>query len=77
MNSFSKPKMSDAIATESLGSRIIAAARLAVAEHLERDRQEQSSRRAQALIGGTDRRVTDDHSSVVSGPWSVVPEKNN
>ncbi len=54
--------MTDANATDSLGSRIIAAAQLAVEQHLERDRKDSSdsSQKAQAMIGGTDRRVTDD-----------------
>jgi hypothetical protein len=78
-NCFFGPSMTDAIATDSLGSRIISAARLAVEAHLEMDRKEnaQSSQKAQAMVGGADRRVTDDNSSVVSGPLSVVTEKNN
>jgi hypothetical protein len=50
--------------TESLGTRIVSAARMAVAIHLAMaDGSRQSSEhllKHKAMIGGTDRRVTDD-----------------
>jgi len=69
--------MTDSYATDSLGLRINAAARLAVVKHLEMDQQEEHSQKARAGVGGTDRLVTDDNSSVVSGPSSVVTDQNN
>jgi hypothetical protein len=69
--------MKDAFWTDSLGTRINTAARLAAQLHLKLDQQENSPRKAQAMIGGTDRRVTDDPSllSVVSSPLPVVEEQ--
>jgi hypothetical protein len=56
--------MQNASTTESLGARIIAAARMAVELHLQLDEK--------ATIGGTDRDVTEDKIlSVVSGQLSV------
>jgi hypothetical protein len=79
MNSSSESKITGAIAVDSIGSRIIAAARLAATEHLVRDRLESSDNafKAQAMIGGTGRLVTDDNASVVSGSLPVVEENNN
>ena len=68
--------MNEATAADSLGARILSAARLAVAVHLEMDQRESllKTPKAKAMIGGTDRLVTDDPipSSVVSDPLSVV-----
>jgi hypothetical protein len=63
---------------DSLGARIVSAARLAVEMHLAMSDQQPSSLQ-KAMIGGTDRRVTDDTIplSVVSGPSSVVDDSNN
>ncbi len=75
------PSLKDNAAFDSLGARIVSAARLAVSTHLELERQESlvSTNKAQAMIGGTDRRVTDDQmsQSVVRSPSSVVEDPNN
>jgi hypothetical protein len=56
--------MSKMTEIDSLGSRIVSAARMAVAIHLDFARREyqnaQFSLMPTAMIGGTDRRVTDD-----------------
>ena len=46
--------------TELLGTRIVSAARMAVAMHLALPDESRRSSEQTATIGGTDRRVTDD-----------------
>jgi hypothetical protein len=78
---FSGMAMSETNAIDSLGSRILSAARMAVALHLSLDNPRDGEQMLQqkAMIGGTDRRVTEDSLSlsVVSGPLSVVKQSNN
>jgi hypothetical protein len=69
--------MQEATTADSLGARIISAARLAAAVHAQMDAQDASKNQSRAMIGGTDRLVTDDNQSVVSGPLSVVQDQNN
>ncbi len=55
--------MEDAFATSSLGARIVALAKMAVAMHVSMELLSNQ----QAMIGGTDRCVTDDAQPFAAG----------
>jgi hypothetical protein len=60
--------MSKLAEIDSLGTRIVSAARMAVAMHLQFNRREDQTayRSSTAKIGGTDRRVTDDSEEMMN-----------